>query len=64
MMKKQEVDKSIVIAAIFCLTLLEICAMYFGINGTFRTIIFTAIAALAGIAMPTPKFLTIAERRN
>jgi len=39
---------SVVITAIMCLTLLEICAMFNGINGTFRTFIFTAIAGLAG----------------
>ena len=39
---------SVVIVAILCLTALEICAMYNGINGTFRTFIFTAIAGLAG----------------
>ena len=56
-MKKEKVDTKIIIAAIASLTILEICAMFNGINGTFRTIIFTAIAALAGISMPTPKFL-------
>ena len=39
---------SVVITAIICLSVLEIFAMFFGINGTFRTFIFTAIAGLAG----------------
>lgn len=51
------VDKSIVICAIICLMILEIFAMYNGINGTFRTIIFTAIAGLAGLSLPIPKVL-------
>jgi len=52
---KEKVDKEIVIAAIFGLVILEICAMYFGINGTMRTIIFTMIGTLAGLSMPTPE---------
>ena len=51
------VDSEIVIMAILCLTLLEIFAMFFGINGTMRTIIFTMIGTLAGISLPTPKFI-------
>jgi len=43
---------SVVITAIICLALLEVCAMFQGINGTFRTIIFTAIAGLAGWRIP------------
>ncbi len=44
---------SVVITAIICLTALEVCAMQNGINGTFRTIIFTAIAGLAGWRIKT-----------
>jgi len=43
----------VVITGILCLTILEICAMFNGINGTFRTIIFTAIAGLAGWRIKT-----------
>lgn len=53
----KKIDKSIVICAIISLSILEICAMYFGINGTMRTIIFTIIAGLAGLSLPTPKIL-------
>ncbi len=45
-------SNSVVITAIIILGLLEVCAMYYGINGTFRTIIFTAIAGLAGWRVP------------
>jgi hypothetical protein len=51
------VDKLIVITAIICLSILEIFAMKYGINGTMRTIIFTIIAALAGLSVDTSKFI-------
>ncbi len=51
------VDKSIVIMAIGCLTLLELFAIHYGINGTMRTIIFTIIAALAGLSINTKKYI-------
>lgn len=44
---------SVVITAIICLSLMEVVAMYFGINGTMRTIIFTIIAGLAGWRIKT-----------
>ena len=43
---------SVVITAIICLSVLEVFAMHYGINGTFRTIVFTAIAGLAGWRIP------------
>ncbi len=49
--------KSIVITAIVCLTLLELAALYKGINGSLFTIIVAVIAGLAGWVMPTPKIL-------
>ena len=51
------VDKSIIIVAILGLVILECFAMHYGINGTFRTMIFTAIAALAGLSVDTTKYL-------
>ncbi|KKM96376.1 hypothetical protein LCGC14_1178680 [marine sediment metagenome] len=51
------VDKEIVIMAIACLTLLELFAMHYGINGTIRTIIFTIIAALAGLSIDAKRFV-------
>ena len=53
----EKVDKSIVKTAIMWLAILEIFAMIMGIDGTFRTIIFTAIAALAGLSVDTKRFL-------
>ena len=57
MAKKTKVDYRVAMTAILSLTVLECFAMHYGINGTFRTFIFTAIAAIAGLAMPTPKIL-------
>jgi hypothetical protein len=53
--KENKKDFRIVICAIICLTILEIFAMFNGINGTFRTVIFTAIAGLAGWSLPQLK---------
>jgi len=36
---------------------MEVCAMFNGINGTMRTIIFAMIAGLTGLAMPQLKIL-------
>lgn len=52
---------SVVITAIVCLTILEIGAMFNGINGTFRTIIFMAIAGLAGWRIPSKSLNSITK---
>ena len=57
-MKKQKVDWRISIAAIVCLTILEIAAMVYGINGTMRTVIFSLIALIVGVQLPQFKFGT------
>ena len=51
------VDKPmpVICTAIGALVILELAAMYYGINGTFRTMVFAAIAGLAGWAIPFPK---------
>jgi len=43
--------------AIICLTIMECFAMHYGINGTFRTAIFTIIAAIAGLTINTKTFI-------
>ena len=53
----KKTDKNIVITAIISLSVLEVFAMHYGINGTMRTIIFTIISGLAGLSLPTPKIL-------
>ncbi len=50
--QKPKVDWKISITAIVCLTLMELVAMFYGINGTMRTMIFTLIALIVGIQMP------------
>ena len=49
--------KGIVITAMVCLTVLELAALYQGINGSLFTIIVAAVAGLAGWVLPTPKLL-------
>jgi len=52
MNKKTKIDWKVACVAIVCLSILEICAMYNGINGTFRTMIFSIIALIVGIQLP------------
>ena len=47
----------IIMTAILGLVGLEVCAMYYGINGKLFSLITMAIAGLAGFAMPQIKFL-------
>ena len=47
-----EMNYKIVIAAIICLTAIEIVALFKGINGTLMTIVIGAIAGLAGWITP------------
>jgi len=54
-MKRKPVNAVIVISAIAALTILELAAMYYGINGTMRAIIFALIAGMAGLSVPTPE---------
>lgn len=49
---KPKVDWKVASIAIVCLSILEVCAMHYGINGTMRTIIFSLIALIVGIQMP------------
>lgn len=57
MAKKKVVDWRVSAAAIAALTIIELGAMHYGINGLFRSLIFAAIAALAGLATPTPELM-------
>ena len=50
------------ISAIICLSVLEVFAMYFGINGLMRSVIFSIIAAIAGISIPEDKLYKFIER--
>ena len=55
--KKREKNIPVVLAAILCLTLLDIVALYNGIDGVLMSTIVAIIAALAGLAVPTPELL-------
>ena len=59
--KKQKVDKSVLITTIIGLVILEIAAMQYGINGTMRTIIFSIIALICGISIPTEKVIKLSK---
>ena len=52
MVIKKKVDWKVACTAIVCLSILEIAAMHYGINGTMRTIIFSLIALTVGIQLP------------
>lgn len=52
MTNKKKVDWKVSAVAIVCLTILELAAMYYGINGTMRTAIFSMIALIVGIQLP------------
>jgi len=52
--KKEKIAKEVIIAAIIMLGIIEIVAIYLGINGTFRMIITIAIAGLAGYTIQSP----------
>ncbi|KKN36386.1 hypothetical protein LCGC14_0774240 [marine sediment metagenome] len=43
----------VILGAIVCLTIIQIAAMHYGINGTLRTAIVGIIAGLVGYAIPT-----------
>ena len=57
MNKKSQIDFRVLIAAIAGLVVIECFAMTHGVNGTFRMIITVIIAGIAGIAIPTEKFI-------
>lgn len=54
---------SVVITAIIVLCIIQLAAMYFGINGTFRTMVVGAICGLAGWRIPV-KEIPIIEPQN
>ena len=55
--KKEIIDWKIIVGAIAGLTIIEICAIFNGINGTLRSIIIGAICALAGLSLPQIKVI-------
>jgi len=55
--KKRIKNIPVVLTAIISLTLLDIVALYNGIDGVLMSTIVAIIAALAGLAVPTPELL-------
>ena len=55
MIKKKKIPISIVLTAIGCLTLLELMAIWKGIDGKLFALIVGMIAGLAGWIVPSPK---------
>lgn len=55
--EKEKVNTSVLVTALICITILESLALLKGFDGTLLTIIVGVIAALAGVVIPTPKFL-------
>jgi len=53
---KQQIDRGIIIWAIIALAIIQIFAMFNGINGTFRMMVTVIIAGLAGWTIPQPRF--------
>ena len=52
-------DHRIIIAAISAITIIEVTALSFGVNGTMLSIVIAAIAGLAGLSLEKPKFLKV-----
>ena len=49
--------KAIIITGLICITFLEAIALAKGINGILLTAVIGVIAAMVGVAVPTPKGL-------
>lgn len=57
MAKIQKIDWRIIAVAIVGLTVIEVAAMFNGINGALRTVVVGAIAAMAGLVIPFDKYI-------
>ena len=53
-LKKPLMKKEIVLAAIVGVTVIEVTAIFHGINGTLMKLCIGAICALAGVMLPNP----------
>lgn len=54
---KPKVTPVVLVMGIGCITLLEIFALAQGINGVMLTLTIGTIAAIVGIAIPTPGWM-------
>lgn len=46
---------SVVITGIICLMIMQVGAMHYGVNGTFRMVVAAAIAGICGWRIPSGK---------
>lgn len=51
-MKQKIIDWRIVVTGIVCITLIELFALYQGINGVLLTGVIAVIAAVIGVTLP------------
>lgn len=52
MTTKKQIDWKLSAIAVGCLTILQLASMYYGLNGTIRTIVFSLIALIVGVQLP------------
>ena len=52
-----KMPKEIIMCGIIALMVIEVVALFLGVNGTFRMTLTALIAAAIGITIPTPKVL-------
>ena len=52
--KKKKIDWKIGCVAILALTLIQIAAMHYGIDGVFRATITGIICLIVGVVLPNP----------
>jgi len=57
MAKKNKIPTGVIITAIAALTIIQIAAMFFGINGGLRTVIVGTICVATGLAIPLDKII-------
>ena len=53
----QKTNPYILIVGILCITIIELCALWKGMDGLLLTTVIAIIAAAVGISIPTPKIL-------
>ena len=51
---KQKIDWRVIIAGLFCITLLELYALSLGINGILLATVIAIVAGAIGISIPNP----------
>ena len=51
---KRKIDKSVIMTGIICLSLIEVTALYHGINGVLLSSVIGIIALAIGVAIPNP----------